>query len=197
MGVQCRKGTQALPGVQWGGTHRWSPKPHTATYLLEPHLLQFHLFPVLLLFPQSKQTMRYSLTGELGFPGGSDGKEPACQCRRAKRCKFNPQVREIPWGWAWQPTPVFLPGESHGEWSLVDPQSNKESDMTKVTQHACMKQIHGHREYTCGCQWEETGKQTEWKVGVQRCKVMHTEWIKQQGSAVQHRELYLLSDDKP
>ena len=78
MGVQRRKGTQALPGVQWGRTHRRSPKPHTATYLLEPHLLQFHLFPVLLLFPQSKQTMRYSLTGELGFPGGSDGKEPAC-----------------------------------------------------------------------------------------------------------------------
>ena len=25
-----------------------------------------------------------------GFPGGASGKEPACQCRRHKRCRFNP-----------------------------------------------------------------------------------------------------------
>jgi len=29
-----------------------------------------------------------------GFPGGSAGKEPACQCRR---CKFDPWVGKIPW----------------------------------------------------------------------------------------------------
>ena len=28
-----------------------------------------------------------------GFPGGTSGKEPACQCRRQKRCRFNPWVR--------------------------------------------------------------------------------------------------------
>jgi len=39
-------------------------------------------------------------------------KEPACQCRRPKRCRFNPWVGKIPWRRAWQPTPVFLPGES-------------------------------------------------------------------------------------
>ena len=32
---------------------------------------------------------------------------------------FNPWVRKIPWRWQWQPTPVFLPGESHGQRSLV------------------------------------------------------------------------------
>ena len=39
-----------------------------------------------------------------------------------------------------QPTPVFLPGESHGRRSLVDysPQGCKELDTTEVTQHACM-----------------------------------------------------------
>ena len=35
-----------------------------------------------------------------------------CQCRRHKRCGFNPWVRKIPWRRAWQPVPVFLPGES-------------------------------------------------------------------------------------
>ena len=41
-------------------------------------------------------------------------KEPACQCRR-----FLPWVRKIPWRKKWQPTPVFLPGKSHGQRSLV------------------------------------------------------------------------------
>ena len=35
-----------------------------------------------------------------------------------KRCGFNPWVRKIPWRRAWQPTPVFLPTESHGQRSL-------------------------------------------------------------------------------
>ena len=51
--------------------------------------------------------------GWTGFPGGASGKEPTCQCRRRNRHKFNPWVRKIPWKRKWQPTPVFLPGESH------------------------------------------------------------------------------------
>ena len=54
----------------------------------------------------------------LGFPGVASGKEPAYQCRRCKRHGFNPWVRKIPWRRAWQPTPVFLPGESQGQRSL-------------------------------------------------------------------------------
>ena len=42
----------------------------------------------------------------LGFPGGTNGKEPACQCRRHKRCGFYPWVTKIPWRRAWQPTLV-------------------------------------------------------------------------------------------
>ena len=48
----------------------------------------------------------------LGFPGGASGKEPACQCWRHKKHGFDPWVRKIPWRRAWQPTLVFLPGES-------------------------------------------------------------------------------------
>ena len=40
------------------------------------------------------------------------GKESFCQCRR---CGFNPWVQKIPWRRKWQPTPVFLPGKSHGQ----------------------------------------------------------------------------------
>ena len=54
----------------------------------------------------------------LDFPGGASSKETACQCRRHKRYWFDPWVRKIPWKRARQPTPVFLPGESHGQRSL-------------------------------------------------------------------------------
>ena len=54
-----------------------------------------------------------------GLPGGASGKESACKCRRCKRCGFDPWVRKISWRRKWQPTPVFLPGESHGQRSLA------------------------------------------------------------------------------
>ena len=67
--------------------------------------------------------------------GGTSGKEPTCQCRRHKRLRFDPWVRKIPWRRAWQPIPVFLPGKSHGQRSLVgySPQGHKESNMTEAT----------------------------------------------------------------
>ena len=35
------------------------------------------------------------------------------------RLRFDPWVGKIPWRWAWRPTPVFLPGESHGQRNLA------------------------------------------------------------------------------
>ena len=54
-----------------------------------------------------------------------------------KRCRFGPWVRKIPWRRAWQPTPVSLPGESHGQRSLAgyNPWDCKELDMNEVTWH--------------------------------------------------------------
>ena len=55
--------------------------------------------------------------------------------RRHKSRGFDPSVGKTPWRRAWQPTPVFLPGESQGQRSLAGygPQSYKESDMTEAT----------------------------------------------------------------
>ena len=71
----------------------------------------------------------------LDFPGGTNGKEPACQFRRHKICRFDLRVRKIPWRRAWQPILVPLPGESNGQESLTggSPQSHKESDVTEAT----------------------------------------------------------------
>ena len=55
----------------------------------------------------------------LGLPKYHSGKESACQCRRYKRCGFNPWVGKISWRRKWQPILVFLPRKSHGQRSLV------------------------------------------------------------------------------
>ena len=61
--------------------------------------------------------------GGSDFPGGSDSKESA----------FNLWVRKSPWRRAWLPTPVFLPGEYHGQRSPVgySPWGCKEWDITE------------------------------------------------------------------
>ena len=48
-----------------------------------------------------------------GFAGCSATKEHTRQSRRCKRHGFNPWVRKIRWRRKWEPTPVFLTGESH------------------------------------------------------------------------------------
>ena len=57
------------------------------------------------------------------------GKEAVCQCMR---CQFDLWVEKIPWGRKWQLTPVFLPGESHGQKSLAGYNlwGSKKSDTT-------------------------------------------------------------------
>ena len=51
----------------------------------------------------------------LESPGGTSGKDSACQHRRLKRLGFSPQAKKIPWRRAWPPTPISLPGKSHGQ----------------------------------------------------------------------------------
>ena len=63
----------------------------------------------------------------LGLPRWLSGKESTCQYRR---CQFNPWVGKIPWRRKWQLTPVFLPGKSHGQRSLLD------HGVTKRVKHA-------------------------------------------------------------
>ena len=54
-------------------------------------------------------------------------------CLQCRRCGFNPWVGKIPWRREWLLTPVFLPGEFHGQRSLVgySPWGCKEADTTE------------------------------------------------------------------
>ena len=61
-------------------------------------------------------------------------------CLQCMRHRFNSWVRKIPWRWEWLPTPVFLPGESHGQRSLIghSPWSHRESD---TAERLCISSI--------------------------------------------------------
>ena len=73
--------------------------------------------------------------GPLKADCGASSKEPTCQWRKHKRCRFDPWVKKIPWRMAWQPTWVLSPGESHAQRSLMgySPQGRRKSDMTEGT----------------------------------------------------------------
>ena len=70
----------------------------------------------------------------MGFPCGSASKESACNAGDLGLIPgFDPWVGKFPWRRKRQPPPVFLPGESNGQRSLVGycPQGRKESDTTE------------------------------------------------------------------
>ena len=89
-----------------------------------------------------------------GLSGGLDGKESPLQCWR----QFNLWFRKIPWRRKWHPTPVFLPGESHGQRCLVGygPCGRRESDMTELRVEDFLREEHS-RQRTQRYQSSEVG----------------------------------------
>ena len=70
------------------------------------------------------------------IPKCTSGEEPACQCRRHKRCGFRPWVRKIPWRRAWQSMPVFLPGKSMDRaawWVIVRGVTESQTRLKRLT----------------------------------------------------------------
>ena len=74
----------------------------------------------------------------VGFPGGTSGYEPTRQCRRPKTQGFCPWVGKTPWRRAWQPTPVFLPGESRDRgawWATVHGVTESQTRLKRLSTH--------------------------------------------------------------
>ena len=73
------------------------------------------------------QRVGHDCVTDLRFPDSSVGKESN------RRPRFYPWVRKILWRKEWLTAPVFLPGKSHGQRTLVgySPRSCKESDTTE------------------------------------------------------------------
>ena len=71
--------------------------------------------------------------------GGSAGKEPACNAGDTGDADSIPGQGSPPGGG--QPTPAFLPGESHGQRGLADysSQGHIEPDTTEATEHTLLR----------------------------------------------------------
>ena len=97
-----------------------------------------------------------------GFSGGTVDKESACQCKRHKRSGFNPWVRKISLRRKWQPTLAFLPGQSHGQRSLVgySPWGHKESDTTERAH----THIHAPTGEAASCTLTSLRESTPWSL---------------------------------
>ena len=102
-----------------------------------------------------------------GFPGGSDGKESACNAGR-----FHLWIRKIPWRGKWQPTPVFLPGKCCGQRSLVGYCSwdGKKSDTTEqLTLAVCQALLWAPQEgdeplpHDDSVFWKDNVKVSQWR----------------------------------
>ena len=84
----------------------------------------FHLFSwVVYLYTSVFFLTHFPFSGILihpkGFPDGSVVKNLLANTGDPRDADSIPGVRKIPWRREWQPTPVFLPGKSHGQRSLV------------------------------------------------------------------------------
>ena len=69
----------------------------------------------------STQGLKFTqgLMSKMGLPRWLTGKVSACQCRRHKRHWFDHWIGKIPWRRKWLPSPVFWPGNVHGQRSLA------------------------------------------------------------------------------
>ena len=110
--------------------------------------ISFSFFPLsaeerFMLITTMKVSVHFCTTHD--FPGGSDGTASACNAGPG----FNPWVGKISWRRKWQPTPVFLPGESHGLISLVgySPWGHKELDTTESLHFTSLLHVYNMQYY--------------------------------------------------
>ena len=96
-----------------GETHKFTSSLYLRKVMLEVNI---ELFVSKSLLSKNILFIRASFCGGEGLPWRPCSKESSCQC---KRYGFDPWVRKIPWRKKWQPPPVFLSGQSHGQRSLV------------------------------------------------------------------------------
>ena len=97
-------------GVRPSTSESWEETAHTQ----QGYIINFCIFSFYVIL---RVTFHIQLSQ--GFPGDASDEEPTCKCRRRKRRKFDPLFGTSPSRRAWWSTPVFLPGKSHGQRSLV------------------------------------------------------------------------------
>ena len=122
-------------GVGWG---RERERERTNTEVLEERVNQKggkHHVKCFCEFKAKEKTLNPRYGDSEGFPGGSEVKNPPPNAGHARDTGSVPGSGRFPWRRTWQPTAVFLPGEFHGQRSLLgySPYSRTELDTTEAT----------------------------------------------------------------
>ena len=106
-----------------------NPGPHSSLLLSKIYSPEMCPLSVSEMFVLGGEACKH-IFSTVGLPWQLRKQSIHLQCRRPG---FDPWVGKIPWRRDWQPTPVFLPGEFHGQRSLVisSPWGRKELDMTE------------------------------------------------------------------
>ena len=151
----------------WGLRSRYAfhpssvhPSIHSPIDLFIHHFYWYHLSRIM---PDDKD--KKINMSNIRLSRWPSGKESACQCSRCRRHRFNPCMGTIPWRRKWQSTPVFLPGESYGQRSLVgcSPWGRRELDATKqitavgsaILGRLCFSEGECKPTITCSDKWKE------------------------------------------
>ena len=158
---QAKWHTQSHHGSSKAYHRKWE-----VTQFLEissPKWLEYSSYPLICNLPLHKS---------LDFPGGASDKEPACQYRRRKRHVFHLWVGNVLWRRIWQPTSVFLFGESHGQRSLASYSSwgqsqtrlKRLSPYTHIANEICTEcfSLNNKQLTRCWCFQSQTSKR-EWR----------------------------------
>ena len=95
----------------------------------------------------------FHLLGVGGLPSWLSGEEASYQCRRLRKCRFDPWVRKTPWRKKWQPTPVLLGNPmdrgawratAHGvakSWTRLSTQANTGTVLQAAVQSLCRARL--------------------------------------------------------
>ena len=95
-----------------------------------------------------KKNFFFCFCWSIGLPWWLSGKESTCQCRRNG---FDPWIRKIFQRRKWKPTPVFVPGKSHGQRSLAGYRSQRVRHDLETKQRIVHLQC--HVSFWCAAKW--------------------------------------------
>ena len=134
----------------------------------------------------SHQSIAIHCASTTGLWSWLSGKESACWYKRLWRGRFNPWVRNIPCRRAGQPTPVFLPGESHeilawechrgAWWSRVHMVAKSQTWLNRLNTHECVDQPNGQQRSLCF-----------WKLGNWNCNLIINQGSKRKETSHSNR----------
>ena len=115
------------------------PVDSTAHGILQARILEWVVIPFSRGFSQPRDGSQVSRIAGRFFTSRATLRQSRI-CLQCGRPRFHPWVGKLPWRREWQPTPVFLPGESHGQRSLVGYSHGAAKSQTQLSD----KHLHFH-----------------------------------------------------